>query len=42
MVSSQEPCIQVPKDNVHHWQVLVRLGVVTLYQYCLVSVTQFS
>ena len=41
VVSSQEPCFQVPKNNVNHWQVLVRLGVVTLDQHYLLLEAQF-
>ena len=40
VVSSQQPSIQVPKDDVNHWKVLVRVGVITLDQHYLVHVAQ--
>lgn len=41
MVSSQEPRIEIPENNVNHWKVLVYLGAVTLDQHYFVPVAQF-
>ena len=38
VVGSQKPRIEIPKNNVYHWKVLVCPGVVTLDQHYFVLV----
>ena len=41
VVCSQEPRIQVSEHNVDHWEMLIRLGLITSDWHGCVSVAQF-
>ena len=41
MMCSQEPRIEIPEDDVNHWEVLIQLYVIPLDSYGIVSVVQF-
>jgi hypothetical protein len=40
VMRSQEPRIQVSEYNVDHWEMLIRLGLITSDRHGCVSVTQ--